>query len=349
MHFSRRNLLAASFSLGAALTLVVCAEEGPTPEEKWGQSAHADAEAAAFTNWDDRDPPVISESCAKCHSTHGYRDFLGDDGSEQGVVNQRAEVGTTIECEACHNDVASAKINVVMPSGKLIEDLGRESNCMECHQGRASGVQIQESIVGKELDSVDPELSFINIHNKAAGPTQYGTLAMGGYEYGDRTYVGRYNHTREFTTCIECHDAHALTVQVESCGACHAGVESSADLSSIRVTGTDYDLDGDVTEGIKHEVETILGLLLKRMNLYALETEGVELLQYEDRRPYFFNAAGDDYSTWTPRLLHAAFNYHYVAKESGGYAHSSRYHLQLLHDSLEDLGTDVRLLTRPEN
>jgi len=347
MQLHRRSLLIPSVLYLSALMVAACAETGPTPEEKWEQSAHAKAEAAVFTNWDDRDPAEIPESCAKCHSTPGYRDFLGDDGSEPGVVNQPAAVGSTIECEACHNDVAIAKTSAVMPSGKSIEGLGRESNCMECHQGRASGVQIEESIEGKDLDAIDTELSFINIHNKAAGPTQYGTLAMGGYEYANQPYVERYDHTPQFSTCIECHDAHSLTVQVESCGACHAGVESSADLSSIRVTGTDYDLDGDVNEGIAAEIKSLLGLLLRRMNLYALETEGVELLQYEDRRPYFFDAAGEDYSSWTPRLLRAAFNYHYVAKEPGGYAHSSRYHLQLLHDSLEDLGTDVRLLTRP--
>ncbi len=331
------------------LAIVGCAEDEASPEQKWETSAHADAEAAAFTNWNDSDPSEISTSCAKCHSTRGYRDFLGDDGTEFGVVNQPAAVGTTIECEACHNDAASAKTSVVMPSGKSIDDLGRESNCMECHQGRASGVQIREAIGGNAQDTVDLELSFINIHNKAAGPTQHGTLAMGGYEYSGRTYAARYDHTSEFTTCIECHDPHALTVRVNTCSACHAGVKTVADLSDIRVTGTDYDLDGDVTEGIAGEIESLLGLLLKRMNLYALGTEGVELLQYEDRRPYFFNEDGEEYSTWTPRLLQAAFNYHYVAKEPGGYAHHSRYQLQLIHDSLDDLGTDTRLLTRPGN
>jgi len=344
----RRLLLSLALFI-VALAIIGCAEEEASPEQKWETSAHADAEAAAFTNWNDPDPAEISISCAKCHSTHGYRDFLGDDGSEPGVVNQPAAVGTTIECEACHNDTASAKTSAVMPSGKSIEDLGRESNCVECHQGRASGVQIREAIGGKAQDTVDSELSFINIHNKAAGPTQHGTLAMGGHEYSGRTYAARYDHTPEFTTCIECHDAHALTVRVESCGACHAGVDSAADLSSIRVTGTDYDLDGDVSEGIAAEIDSLLSLLLRRMNLYALGSEGVELLQYEDRRPYFFDEAGEEYSTWTPRLLQAAFNYHYVAKEPGGYAHHSRYQLQLIYDSLEDLGTDTRLLTRPGN
>ena len=348
MRIYPRALAAALPLILAVITLAACAEQGPSPEERWETSAHADAEAAAFTNWNDRDPAEIPENCAKCHSTHGYRDFLGDDGSEPGVVNQPAAVGSTIECDACHNDAANAKASSVMPSGKTINGLGREANCVECHQGRASGVQVQEAIDSKALDTIDLELSFINIHSKAAGPTQHGTLAMGGFEYESRTYIGRYDHTPQFTTCIECHDPHAISVRVEGCSACHAGVATAADLSNIRVTGTDYDLDGDVNEGIAAEIESLLGLLLGRMNLYALGTEGVELLQYEDGRPYFLNEVGEEYSTWTPRLLRAAFNYHYVAKEPGGYAHSSRYQLQLIHDSLEDMGTDPRLLTRPE-
>ena len=62
-------------------------------EEQWLTSAHADAESRAFTRWDDDDPAEIPESCAKCHSTYGYRDFLGLDGSTPGQVDQPVPVG----------------------------------------------------------------------------------------------------------------------------------------------------------------------------------------------------------------------------------------------------------------
>ena len=47
--------------------------------DAWATSAHADATAEAFVHWDSEG--AIPESCAKCHSTPGYQDFLGADGT----------------------------------------------------------------------------------------------------------------------------------------------------------------------------------------------------------------------------------------------------------------------------
>ncbi|NIN99734.1 MAG: hypothetical protein GTO49_33155, partial [Anaerolineae bacterium] len=74
-------------------------------EEMWAESGHADAEAEAFVHWDEDDPAEVPVACARCHSTPGYVDFIGADGSEAGVVDNPAPIGTTVECEACHNDV----------------------------------------------------------------------------------------------------------------------------------------------------------------------------------------------------------------------------------------------------
>ena len=334
------------------LLLVACSSSGDSQEvaeEKWQNSAHADESARAFSRWNDADPPEIPENCAKCHSTHGYRDFLGLDGATAGQVDKPAPVGTTVECEACHNEVASQHHTVMMPSGSQITDLGGEANCMECHQGRTSTVTVEEAIAGKELDQVDEELSFINVHNKAAAATQYGTLAKGGYELAGQEYVGFYEHDSEFDTCIACHDAHALEVVVENCGACHAGVKTRQDLANIRVTNIDFDGDGDVMEGMSGEIETLREGLLKRIQLYAAITEGTEKIFYEDRNPYFFDEAGEGYSTWTPRLLRVAYNYHYTTKEPGGYAHNPFYHIQLLYDSMNDVGPATVSQTRPES
>jgi hypothetical protein len=43
--------------------------------EEWSGSGHADAESEAFRHWDEDDPKVVSESCAKCHSGAGFQDF----------------------------------------------------------------------------------------------------------------------------------------------------------------------------------------------------------------------------------------------------------------------------------
>jgi hypothetical protein len=75
---------------------------------------------------------------------------------------------------------------------------------------------------------------------------------------------------------------------------------------------------------------------------------------YSDANPYFFIdsngnriADGEEvrmpnkYDAWTPRLLKAAYNYQFVSKDPGAYAHNPTYALQLLYDSLSDLGARV--------
>ena len=53
------------------------------------------------------------------------------------------------------------------------------------------------------------------------------------------------------------------------------------------------------------------------------------------------------YYSWSPRLLRAAYNYQWVAKEPGAYVHNPVYILQILYDSLADLGVDVGRFVRP--
>ena len=56
---------------------------------------------------------------------------------------------------------------------------------------------------------------------------------------------------------------------------------------------------------------------------------------------------GNQYKAWTPTLLKAAYNYQYVQKDPGGYAHNAAYILQVLYDTIEDLGGDVSTMVRP--
>jgi len=47
------------------------------------------------------------------------------------------------------------------------------------------------------------------------------------------------------------------------------------------------------------------------------------------------------YKAWTPRLIKAAYNYQFVVRDPGAYAHNPTYATELLHDSLTDLGAKV--------
>ncbi len=334
---------------------LVSAQEGVEVPflEEWTGSGHADAEAEAFIHWDEESPAEVPTNCAKCHSTTGYLDFLGADGSEAGVVNVAPPVGTTVECVACHNNVTLTKTSVVMPSGIELTGLGDESRCMECHQGRQSTVSVNAAITnaGVDDDAVSADLGFLNIHYYAAAASKYGTLAKGGYEYEGKSYDGNFAHVDEFDTCIGCHDSHTLEVKLEACSSCHTGATSIEDVRNVRMPGSlvDYDGDGDMEEGIYFELQGLKEMLLAAIQSYADEVAGTAIAYNPATHPYYFidadgdGVAGDDesdaYNAWTPRLLKAAYNYQTASKDPGAYAHGGKYHIQLLYDAIEDLNT----------
>jgi hypothetical protein len=338
-------------------TTLVKAQEGveiPFLEE-WSSSAHADAAAEAFVHWDEEDPKEVPVECARCHSTPGFRDYIGADDSAVGVVDKAAPVGTLVECTACHNDVTLTMDSVVMPSGVEITGLGREARCMQCHQGRESMISVNEAISEAAVaddDTVSEDLGFLNIHYYAAAATKYGTVAKGGYEYEGKTYDANFAHVDQFDTCVECHNPHTLEVRVEGCSGCHAGVTSVEDLKNVRMPGSlvDYDGDGDLGEGIYFELEGVRALLLQGIQMYAEEVAGTPIGYNPDSHPYFFidtnsngqidpdEANGDNrYNAWTPRLLKAAYNYQVSLKDPGAFAHGGKYIIELLYDSTEDL------------
>jgi hypothetical protein len=249
--------------------------------------------------------------------------------------------------------------DVTFPSGLTVTTGDSDSNlCLNCHQGRESAASVNRATAGLEDDVVSDSLRFLNIHYFAAGASLFGTEAQGAYEYEGQTYLGQNVHVPAFDTCIECHNTHALEVEVESCSNCHEGVTVLADLYTIRDGEVDYDGDGDVTEGLKGELDGMQAALLSAMQGYASNTEGVDGIIYDSHSyPYFFAdldgdgvmSEGDDrYATWTPRLLRAAYNYQFVAKDPGGFAHNGKYLLQVMYDGLVDLGADVSGMTRPE-
>lgn len=328
--------------------------------DEWATSPHNDTEAEAFNHWNEDDPAEVPTDCAKCHSTPGYMDHLGADGSAAGVVDVPAVIGSTVECQACHNEVTLTKTSVVFPSGIEITNLGDESRCMECHQGRASTVSVDQRIADagltEDLDTVSEDMGFTNIHYYAAAATQYGTLAKGGYEYTGLSYDARFDHVPSHNTCIECHDMHTLQVNLEQCQECHTDVETAEDLVNIRMNGSlvDYDGDADMEEGVYFEIEGLRDMLYSAMQAYSTEVSGKTIAYNELAYPYFFidtdadgtlsetEAVSDNaFDAWTARLAKAAYNYQVSKKDPGRYAHGGKYIIQLLYDSIADLNTEI--------
>ena len=131
------------------------------------------------------------------------------------------------------------------------------------------------------------------------------------------------------------------------CADCHENVETAADLRDIRVSEIDYDGDGDIIEGLAGEIDTMTEMLYVAMTEYAVSVGADPIVYNAQRFPYFFNDAGENYGTWTPTLLRASYNYQYLLKDPGAFAHNGQYIIQVLYDTLATLDADVSGMTRP--
>jgi len=341
---------------------ITCPEQvgGEVPfQDDWAGSGHADSAAEAFRHWDEEDDGLVAASCVKCHSTAGYIDFNGGDGSAAGSIENEVVAADVmgVQCAACHNPAVVSKTSVVMPSGLELTGLGDSARCIECHQGRESQVSVNADILEaagvEDLAEVDSDavlegLGFSNIHYFAAAVSKFGTMAKGGYEYDGKSYDAEFAHVEEFDTCIECHSPHTLEVQVESCSTCHG----EGDPSTFRMEGStvDYDGDGDLEEGIASEIAGLQDILSQALVSYSQSVIGEPIVYNGDAYPYFFvdtngDGQADDaesirdngYASWTPSLAEAAYNLQLSKKDPGAFAHGGKYVIQLLYDSIEDL------------
>jgi len=336
---------------------------------QWEGSAHNAVDTEPFRHWDEEDPAEVPTACAKCHTTAGYRDYLGADGSEANKVDAAvpAKDAQGIQCVACHNDVTINLTSVAFP-GKddegntiVVSGLGDAARCMVCHQGRESKASVDAQIERFGVTDVDAAVApikddqgndvrfgFRNIHYYAAAATLYGTEVKGGYEYEGKTYDAKFRHVEGIDTCIGCHNQHTLELRIEKCQECHTGVTRAEDLKDVRMvsSASDYDGDGNVEEGVFYEVQGLQEILLAEIQKYAQETAGAEISYDPATYPYFLAADGSGYANWTARLLKAAYNYQVSLKDPGSFAHGGKYIIELLYDSIEDLGGAVSNLVR---
>ena len=343
-----------AFALAAALVALPAAAQD-LPElsaivEAWIASGHADHSSPSFTHWNAEG--AVPEMCAACHSEPGFRDFLGAEGSEAGVVNHPAATGAVIGCASCHTAAAHALDAATLPSGVELAGLGPNATCTVCHAGRASGDRVAAATASLDEDGVADELGFINIHYGIAAAVMAGGDGRAGFHYPGRSYAGAFAHVPGANTCVSCHDAHTTAVTPDGCLTCHRGVE---DLRDIRMRAADHDGDGSNAGGVHAEIAGLHARLHDAIRAYGAEVAGTPI-GYADAHPYFFADTDGDgtigtaeavfpnrYQSWTPRLLKAAYNYQVVAKDPGGYAHNPAYLMQLLHDSLESLSERVAI------
>ncbi|MCK4889739.1 MAG: hypothetical protein KAS97_07395, partial [Candidatus Aminicenantes bacterium] len=345
-------------------------------ESLFADSGHNDSTSESFVHWDEDDPPVVPSRCAKCHSAGGFIEF-----ADTGAVANSHDP-SSLTCEVCHTNVENGTprvfASVTFPSGievkgalnedETYEPLGNEGICMNCHQGRSSGPSVAAGLEGKPLDTPSSSIRFSNIHYFPAGAILYGTLAKGGYEYAGQTYDGKFGHVTGYNSCTDCHDPHSLEIKIEQCDTCHSEIESKEDLHNIRYFGsmTDYDGDGDKTEGIYYELKGLQDALFNGMLVYSRNVVGVTIGYESHTYPYFFTDTNNDgvideseaayansYKNFTPRLAKAAYNYQTSKKDPGAFAHGGKYLIQLMYDSIADMnsvtgGVDMSGMTRDD-
>jgi len=362
---------------------------------KWAGSRHADRRLEPLILWDDADPAQIPIDCARCHSTYGFLDFVGEEGTAADSVQNEGDAEddsiiscnqchakhrwakvvfpsgdeivdlSVVSCNACHDAAAQAFSEVVFPSGDEIVAPESEASCMQCHQGRESTLSVSEAISGLPDDEVSSQIGFISVHYGVAAATLMGSEVQGAYQYDGQEYGERFGHVRSLSTCTDCHDPHSLEVDAGTCSPCHVNVVDDQDFESIRTgSAEDWDGDGDSEEGVAGEIDSLSQLLYLAIQEYSKDVIGTPIVYSGEGFPFFLvDGDGDgqpsldeskfdnQFAEWTPRLLRAAYNYHFVQEDPGSYAHNPDYIIQVLYDSLRDLGervaVDTSVMSRP--
>jgi hypothetical protein len=325
-------------------------------------AGHFAGSAPAFRHWDSG--VEVEAACARCHSATGLTQYL------KYSTNIGVPISNGFMCSTCHDMLNFPSLpsitSVTFPSGKSVsmggkdidgKFVGNDSNvCLMCHQGRESTVSLNAKIGDTEPNTINPKLTFSNVHYFAAGGSLFGNDVQTAYQFSGKTYLGQ-NTLHPLNKCVECHDTHNGEIKTDTCAACHPNYLTPADIR-YGTNVTDWDGDGATTESMKNEISSLQDTLYARILAYA--SSNGSAIVYGPGYPYWvkdLNGNGiqdaneavpaNSYTSYTPNLLAATYNYHFLQKEPGNYAHNPLYAIQILYDSIEALGGDVTTYTRP--
>lgn len=339
-------------------------------------SGHFNGATESWRHWDEATETkaayTVEAGCATCHSANGIIQ------AAKGEEVTENPAGNGLTCYSCH-DFSSypptilPQADVTIASGKTISfgENAASNICLNCHSARTGKITIDKMITDfavtdmdavvapATIDGKEVKFSFKNSHYQGVAGQWFGTDAQVAYEYEGKTYVGTNKHPviNEKAGCVGCHDGHTGEIDLANCTTCHAGVE---DVDLIRMYPTDWDGDGNTTEGLRDEYTPIRDAMYASIVAYAKDTVGVGILYNRDVYPYWFedkdgneeidtDADGKNvaYTSWTARLMKAAYNFNWLRKTSGGFAHNFKYITQIAIDTIEDLGGDVTTFVRP--
>lgn len=256
-------------------------------------------------------------TCGRCHTSSGFLDWLGVDGSQPnylGTVNAIDATPTAgpFTCKTCHNGVSDPYYGTLdqrrFVSGKIVSTDGISALCSQCHDGSRPGYEV--ATLKAVLDAnyaattnLDAQATFkydkntgnivagngiVRAHYLPAAATLFGGDASAWAEYSGNIYTKRNEHGG-VANCTFCHDPHTGQLPADSqiaskCGTCHfsettgLAVASFAELEESRQFGFEGDIDGDGTsESLSLEYQGLGAKLFAAIQAYATRVSGTDI------------------------------------------------------------------------
>ncbi len=268
-------------------------------------------------------------ACAACHTTKGFVDIMvngdihdltGEEDADDrtALIHGSLQGDMGITCNACHGRnsdgvFASGRNPLRIPANKL---------CGTCHNA--------ETVVFEDARD----------HGEIVRHPQREMLAGidGGEVSGEFSYA---NSVHSNFTCTTCHyntDAggtHTFEPTVDGCNT--SGCHSSNPLTSFdRLADQDYDGDTFV-EGIQTELDGALEVL--RLAILGAPTSNGETISFVDGHFEIVDGDGEDVllTMADEALARAMFNHDYVSGDGSRGIHNTKYALQLIQFSYEEL------------
>jgi hypothetical protein len=319
---------------------------------------HFDQDSDVFRHWDYDAINKVPAACGQCHAgSEGMDNYLANP-----LTTARATPVFGMDCLTCHaedangdpiltqvRDIATVRFPPAPPTGvspTVISMANATDNlCATCHSAREAKGTIDFAI-GSTADT-SWTLSFKNSHYLGSAGVLAGGDAHVGYEYAGKTYATAWMHGEDPASCTVCHSPvntrHTFEVaaNTEYCVTCHADANFLAYKGASRL-GVDYDASGTVDD-LPVELTGLMARLYAEIQAYC--TANGHTCTYGPSYPYWTITGAT--TKLNPKALKAAYNYNFLTKAVGAWAHNFSYSAQLVIDSIEDLGGDVSTLVRP--
>ena len=230
---------------------------------------------------------------------------------------------------------------------------------MTCHQGRASGPDVDAAIAAAAAATATTPSARCCASRTSTTTRPPRPCSPAAPRAATSTRAR--STTSASATSTASTPASAATTRTprrckfDACASCHAGVNdvgAARDIRMMSSVGIDYDGDGNPTEG--H---------LRRARRPARQAAGGasgrtarSTARRSATRPppiptgsstatatatcSAAEAVGaNGYKSWTPRLVRATYNFQLASKDPGAFAHNAKYIIQLLYDSVDRRST----------